>query len=66
MSNFETTYDSGHRGTTTAIVSAPPQHEPMGVFDEWLDNDDVDYSLLKKLTTFNVKDKADCTTFWRP
>lgn len=26
---------------------------------------EVDYSLLEKLITFNIKDKIDCTTFWR-
>lgn len=26
---------------------------------------DVDYKLLAKLIEFNIKDKADCKTFWR-
>lgn len=25
----------------------------------------VDYSLLKEMIEFNIKDKADCSTFWR-
>lgn len=25
----------------------------------------VDFSLLEKMIEFNIKDKADCTTFWR-
>ncbi|MCM3628359.1 iron chaperone [Paenibacillus glycanilyticus] len=25
----------------------------------------VDYRLLERIITFNVEDKADCTTFWR-
>ncbi|KAF0816057.1 MULTISPECIES: iron chaperone [unclassified Cytobacillus] len=25
----------------------------------------VDYTLLEKMIDFNMKDKADCTTFWR-
>ncbi|WYQ55832.1 iron chaperone [Bacillus sp. FSL W7-1282] len=25
----------------------------------------VDFSLLEKMIEFNIRDKADCTTFWR-
>lgn len=25
----------------------------------------IDYPLLKKIVEFNIKDKADCSTFWR-
>ncbi|TDQ34640.1 iron chaperone [Aureibacillus halotolerans] len=25
----------------------------------------LDYSLLEQIIAFNIKDKADCTTFWR-
>ncbi len=25
----------------------------------------VDYTLLEKMITFNISDKAECTTFWR-
>ncbi|MEH7224033.1 iron chaperone [Bacillus sp. JJ1566] len=28
-------------------------------------NSPVDYSLLEKMIDFNIRDKADCTTFWR-
>lgn len=28
-------------------------------------NEPVDYRLLEKLIKFNMKDKIDCTTFWR-
>jgi len=28
-------------------------------------NESVNYELLEKLIEFNIKDKADCTTFWR-
>ena len=28
-------------------------------------NESIDYSLLEKIIEFNIKDKADCTTFWR-
>lgn len=28
-------------------------------------NRPVDYGLLKKMIDYNIKDKEDCTTFWR-
>ena len=28
-------------------------------------NSPVDYGLLEKMIEFNIKDKTDCTTFWR-
>ncbi|XOQ14987.1 MAG: DUF1801 domain-containing protein [Shouchella clausii] len=28
-------------------------------------NRPVDFSLLEKMIEFNIRDKADCTTFWR-
>lgn len=28
-------------------------------------NQPVDYQLLEKMIDFNIKDKANCTTFWR-
>ncbi|MBD8070041.1 iron chaperone [Bacillus sp. PS06] len=27
--------------------------------------DQVNYDLLEKMISFNIQDKADCTTFWR-
>ena len=28
-------------------------------------NQPVDFSLIDKMITFNIQDKADCPTFWR-
>ena len=39
------------------------QHTPNIIRIAW--TDDVDFALLEKIIAFNIKDKADCTTFWR-
>ncbi|MBM7578722.1 iron chaperone [Jeotgalibacillus terrae] len=38
-------------------------HSKMLVRFPW--NQQVDYELLGKMIEFNLKDKAECTTFWR-
>ncbi|MBO8157136.1 MAG: iron chaperone [Bacillaceae bacterium] len=45
------------------IVKAGYEHSKMLVRFPW--DKPVDYTLLEKIIEFNIKDKADCTTFWR-
>ncbi|TCT25455.1 hypothetical protein EDD68_1037 [Melghiribacillus thermohalophilus] len=45
------------------IVKAGYDHSKMLIRFPW--DQPVDYSLLRKIIEFNIRDKADCTTFWR-
>ncbi|OCT17259.1 iron chaperone [Paenibacillus pectinilyticus] len=45
------------------IVQAGYDHTKELVRIKW--NSPVDFSLLEKMITFNIVDKADCSTFWR-
>ncbi|MFC4777327.1 iron chaperone [Paenibacillus sp. GCM10023252] len=45
------------------IVKAGYDHTKELIRVRW--DSPVDYSLLEKIIKFNIKDKADCTTFWR-
>ncbi len=38
-------------------------HTPNIIRIAW--TDDVDFSLLERIIAFNIKDKANCATFWR-
>ncbi|SDY90798.1 hypothetical protein SAMN05421736_104155 [Evansella caseinilytica] len=45
------------------IVEAGYDHTKELIRIRW--ESPVDFSLLEKIITFNIVDKADCTTFWR-
>lgn len=45
------------------IVQAGYNHTKELVRIKW--DSPVDFSLLEKMIEFNIRDKADCTTFWR-
>ena len=45
------------------IVKAGYEHSQQLVRIPW--NKPVDFSLLKRMITYNKHDKAECTTFWR-
>ncbi|TFE02373.1 iron chaperone [Jeotgalibacillus salarius] len=45
------------------IKKAGHDHSKMLVRFPW--NQPVDYDLLRKMIDFNMKNKAECTTFWR-
>ncbi|MNF98282.1 hypothetical protein D3C84_811370 [compost metagenome] len=45
------------------IVKAGYDHTNQLVRIPW--NRTVDYELLMRMIEFNIRDKADCTTFWR-
>jgi hypothetical protein len=45
------------------IVQAGYDHTKELVRIKW--DSPVDYSLLERMIEFNVRDKADCSTFWR-
>ncbi|RYM04737.1 iron chaperone [Sporolactobacillus sp. THM7-7] len=45
------------------IVRAGYDHSKMLVRFPW--DRPVDFSLLEKMITYNIADKADCSTFWR-
>jgi hypothetical protein len=46
------------------IVQAGYDHTKLLVRIKW--DTPVDYSLLEKMIEFNILDKSDCSTFWRP
>lgn len=46
-----------------AIVKASYDYTKELIRIPW--NDQVEYSLLKKMIEFNIQDKESCTTFWR-
>ncbi|MGN7763938.1 iron chaperone [Paenibacillus sp. 22594] len=46
------------------IVQAGYNHTQQLVRIQW--DKPVDFSLLETLIDFNILDKADCSTFWRP
>ncbi|MDQ0194267.1 iron chaperone [Paenibacillus wynnii] len=46
------------------IVQAGYDHTKLLIRIQW--DSPVDFSLLEKLIEFNIWDKADCSTFWRP
>lgn len=46
------------------IVQAGYNHTQQLVRIQW--DKPVDFSLLETLIEFNILDKADCSTFWRP
>ncbi|MDR6722040.1 uncharacterized protein YdhG (YjbR/CyaY superfamily) [Paenibacillus amylolyticus] len=45
------------------IVQAGYEHTNQLIRMKW--KLPIDYSLLERIIEFNIKDKADCTTFWR-
>ena len=45
------------------IEASGYEHTKMLVRIPW--SSSVDYDLLKQIIVFNIKDKADCDTFWR-
>jgi len=55
---------AGIRRFSDEIRQAGFQHTKMLVRFPW--NRPVDYGLLKRMIEFNIEDKADCSTFWRP
>lgn len=48
---------------TDEIVQAGYEHSKELVRIKW--DSPVNFLLLKKIIEFNIKDKADCATFWR-
>ncbi|MGI6376413.1 MAG: iron chaperone [Anaerolineae bacterium] len=46
------------------IVRAGYEHSKQLLRIRW--DQPVDYALLERIITFNIADKADCTSFWRP
>ena len=45
------------------IKASGYEHSTMIFRIKW--DDSIDYVLLKNMIDFNLKDKANCTTFWR-
>lgn len=45
------------------IIKSGYEHSKMLFKIKW--SDEVDYSLFKKMIEFNIKEKAECKTFWR-
>ncbi len=45
------------------IVKSGYEHTKGIVKIKW--TDEIDYELLKKLIEFNIREKAECTTFFR-
>lgn len=45
------------------IVQAGYEHTNQLIRMKW--KQPTDFSLLERIIEFNIKDKADCTTFWR-
>ena len=45
------------------IVQAGYEHSKELIRIPW--DSPVDYALLEEIISFNIRDKADCTTFWR-
>ncbi len=46
------------------IVRAGYEHSKKLLRIRW--DQPVDYALLERIIAFNIADKADCTSFWRP
>lgn len=46
------------------IVRAGYEHSKKLLRIRW--GQPVDYALLERIIAFNIADKADCTSFWRP